>query len=346
VRASEAQQLAKQWIAEHRETILGYRGAYLAGSLCWLDDDDPVSDYSDIDVMLIVEDEEMRTKPGKFEYRGGLIEVSVSPISVIRDVEATVSQGAIAASIARNRILDDPGHLLRPAFDWIAAEFPREHRVIERLDAIQASIAKRVTSIDDSAPFHDQAMWVFPAGVTTHLLLTAGLGNPTVRRRFVETRRLLDAYGEPEMLDLLLHFVGSDAVTAEMARRHFARLVPVYDATAALGATGSRWVSDVSVDARRISIGGTQELLDQGYHREAMWWIVATFTRCLNVIATTDNEALFRQADAAFRALMDDLGLASVGDLRARAGEIVASLPAIREVANRVLARNPEVIRT
>jgi hypothetical protein len=345
VRASEAQQLAKRWIKEHRETIPGYRGAYLAGSLCWLDDEDLVSTFSDIDIHLIVDDAELRAKPGKFEYRGALLEVSIEPRSLIDDPESTLGTSAVAASIARHKILDDPECLLRPAFDWIAAEYPREHRAIERMDAIQASIARRVTSIDDSAPFHDQAMWVFPAGVTTHLLLTAGLGNPTVRRRFVETRRLLEAYGEPEVLDRLLHFVGSDAVTPEMARHHFQNLVPVYDATAALGDTGSRWVSDVSADARRISIGGTRELLDQGYHRETMWWIVATFTRCLNVIATTENDALFRQADAAFRSLMDDLGLTSVDELRARADEIVAALPAIREVADRILARNPGVIR-
>jgi hypothetical protein len=72
---------------------------------------------------------------------------------------------------------------------------------------------------------------------------------------------------------------------------------------------------------------------------------VATFTRCLNVIAAAGDESLFQRADAAFRSLTSDLGIFSARDLHAKAEEIVVSLPEIREVADRILARNPEVVR-
>jgi hypothetical protein len=334
------------WIGENASSIRGYRGAFLAGSLCWLDDTDAVSAFSDIDIHVFVDDDQVDAKPRKFRYHGALLEVSIDPVSMLDDPESTLASAPVAASIARNRILDDPGGLLRPAFAFIAAEYPKRHRVIARMDAIQARIVAAMGQDDEREAFHDQVMrWIFPAGVTTHLLLAAGLGNPTVRRRFVEVKHLLDRYNEPGMLDTLLDLVASAHVTREMAGRHLAALTPIYDAMSAIEETTSRWLSDVGTDSRSISIDGTRDLIDRGFHRESMFWIVATFTRCLSVNAGSDETDSFAQADEAFRALMSDLGIVTTADIGRKKAAVAAALPGIRETADRILERNPDVIR-
>ncbi|MEJ7838106.1 MAG: hypothetical protein WKF81_04775 [Thermomicrobiales bacterium] len=340
----DAKAIADIWIQQSHRSIRGYRGAYLAGSICWLEDDDEMSPYSDIDLHLVVNDEKLVTKPGKFRFHDALLEVSLEPYSLFADEHQLLANAAISTSVSRNRLIDDPDDVLRFRFDAVQRAFPRREHVVTRLNAIEQRIRTAMVNIDEAAAFHDQAMWIFPASVTTHMLLTAGLGNPTVRRRFVEVGHMLDHYGESGTLELLLHLVGCDQISPDRATHHLNTLTPVYDATSAITTSTSRWVSDVSADSRSISIDGTQALIDQGYHREAMFWIVATYARCLNVIAAADDATVIPNANEGFRILMLDLGIADVGDIRTMATAVIAALPQIRKVANRIVDANPDVV--
>jgi hypothetical protein len=63
------------------------------------------------------------------------------------------------------------------------------------------------------------------------------------------------------------------------------------------------------------------------------------------VIAGSDETDRFAQADEAFRALMGDLGIVTTADIGGKKAAVVAALPGIRETADRILDRNPDVIR-
>lgn len=341
---SEAHAIAREWVWANRERIPGYIGAYLAGSVSWLADNDPISPNSDIDIMIVVEDDTIAPKPGKFIYHNVLLEASIVPFSLIADPGPAAGRYHIATSIARQKVLDDPFEMLGPRFAIIAAEFPRRHRVIARMDAVQSGIVTGLGNIPADTPFHQQVMmWLFPTGVTTHLLLVAGLRNPTVRRRYVEARHLLESYGESAQFDALLALIGCEHITRRDADRYLAALEPVFATAATVESSTSRWTSDISSAARRISIDGTQELIGLGYYRESMFWIVATFTRCLDVLAKAGEERISPQADLAFRSLMTDLGIESLDDITTSSSEVIAALPAIRATADRILDRNPEV---
>lgn len=340
----EARNVARQWLDGQRESIPGYRGAYLAGSICWLDDQQDMPGYSDIDLHVVIDTEQLTPKLGKIRYQEALLEISHESAELFSDPGTLLGNAAIGASVSRNQLLDDPTGTLAPIFKTVAEQFPERIHVVERLDALQQRIRTSMVDIDESAAFHDQAMWVFPASLTTHLILVAGLGNPTVRRRFVEVGAMLETYREPETLEILLGLIGCNRISANQARYHLDALVPIYDATSRITSSTSRFISDVSADARSISIDGTADFIDRGHHREAMFWIVATFARCLNVIQASDDQTVFPGVDRAFRKLMGDLGVTSVADIRARATAVIAALPQIRAVANRIVERNDEIV--
>lgn len=52
--------------------------------------------------------------------------------------------------------------------------------------------------------------WVFPTGIMTHVLLVAGLRNPTVRRRYEAARDLLADHDGLDLHDRLLELLGSE----------------------------------------------------------------------------------------------------------------------------------------
>ena len=51
--------------------------------------------------------------------------------------------------------------------------------------------------------------WVFPTGIMTHVLLVAGLRNPTVRRRYETTRDLLAEHNRLDLHERLLNVLAA-----------------------------------------------------------------------------------------------------------------------------------------
>ena len=144
---------------------------------------------------------------------------------------------------------------------------------------------------------------------------------------------------------MLLGLINCAEVTPDVAARHLEALTLIYDHCSSIVHTTSRWKSDVSTDARTISIDGTRDLIDTGFHRESMFWIVATFTRCLSVIAASDDSSSFPAANQAFLELMGDLGISTSAEIGRKKDEVIAALPEIRKVADRILERNQDVVR-
>src|SRR5690606_41025743 len=104
------------------------------------------------------------------------------------------------------------------------------------------------------------------------------------------------------------------------------------------------FANDLSPTARPIAIGGSRELIEAGDHREAVFWIVATWCRCM-IVFHNDAPALAAQFEPGFRATVADLGVADLDDLRRRAGEVIAGLPRLKLVAAAIMDATPEIER-
>ena len=81
--------------------------------------------------------------------------------------------------------------------------------------------------------------------------------------------------------------------------------------------------TDISAVSRPIAIDGTRDLIERGDHREAVFWIVATYSRCISVLHRDGPAELEQRHIPGFRRLLADLGITSHGDLLARAEQVV-----------------------
>ena len=197
-------------------------------------------------------------------------------------------------------------------------------------------------SLDPSAPLPSQVLaWLFPTGVTTHVLLTAGLRNPTVRLRYLAARTLLADYGRPGFHQELLALLGCAELPRERVERHLTAMTAAFDTAAAVAATPFPFSSDITPAARPVAVDGSRDLVGRGHHREAVFWIAATYARCLAILAS-DAPAAAPGYTPGFSALLGDLGIASPADLGRRAGEVRGFLPRLRGVAAAILAANPD----
>jgi len=189
---SEAKAAARQWVLERGRQTPGVVGAYFAGSVNWLADDAEFPATSDLDVKLVVDDPGAAPRPGKFVYRGVLLEVSHVPRDALRSPEVVLGSYHLAGGFRTPSIILDPTGALTALQEAVSREYAQRRWVRARCEQAASGVRDRARSLDEAAPLHDQVTsCVFAAGVTIHVLLVAGLRNPTVRRRYAAVRELL-----------------------------------------------------------------------------------------------------------------------------------------------------------
>ena len=104
----------------------------------------------------------------------------------------------------------------------------------------------------------------------------------------------------------------------------------------------------VSAIARRIAIEGSRTLIERGQHREAVFWMAVTWSRCQQVFerdATGESYAQVREwSQLGYQSFLSDLGITSLEDIQQRREQVRALLPRVWAVAETIVPVNPDVI--
>jgi hypothetical protein len=339
----EAKARARQWVIEEGSRTSGFAGAFFAGSAVWLPAESTLPATSDVDLWVVLDMPEPGEKLGKFRYRDVLLEVSYLSRDRLQSPEQILGDYHLAGTFWRPNVIADPSGELTRLQTAVARDYAKRAWVRQRCEAVEAKIRRDLQGVDPAAPFHDQVTsWLFATGVTTHMLLVAGLRNPTVRQRYLAARTLLADYGRLDFYERLLALLGCAEMSRSQAEGHLAALTEVFDATKTVIKTPFFFAADISDLARSVPIDGSRELIEQGHQREAVFWMVATYARCQKVL-DHDAPVLQAQFEPGFRRLVADLEITSVADLQRRSEETKAFLPQLWTVTETILAANPEI---
>ncbi len=340
----QAKVVARQWVSEAATRLPGFGGAFFHGSVNWLPDDAPLPTTSDLDIMVVLAAPTLPNKLGKFMYGNVMLEVSYLSRDELASAEVILGLSHLAGSLRTASVIMDPSGELSKLQADVAKDYAKRRWVRQRCAHAQAKILNNLRSLDEAAPFHDQVMpWLFATGVTTHVLLAAGLKNPTVRRRYVAVRELLADYGRLDFYETLLELLGCRQMSKARAAQHLDALTAVFDAAKRVIKTPFFFASDITDIARPIAINGSRELIERGDHRAAIFWMVATYSRCQKVLYHDAPVELQDRFSPGYRQLLGDLGITSFADLQERSAQVKAFLPRVWEVAEAIMAANPEI---
>jgi hypothetical protein len=341
---SHAKALARQWIVEAAEQSPGLYGAFSHGSANWLPDNASLDPGSDLDLILVVAPPLPESKPGKLRYNGLLLDVSYLSRDELLAAEQILGNYQLAGSFQAASILFDRSGHLATIQAAVAREYTSRRWVIQRCEHARDKVLANLQGLDAPAAFHEQVTaWLFAAGVATHILLVAGLKNPTVRRRYLAVRELLAEYRHQDLYPQLLDLLGCRRLSQERVAEHLAALAQVFDVAKTVIKTPFFFASDISDAARPIAIDGSRALIQRGDHREALFWIVATYSRCQQVLAHDAPRAVQQHFDPGYRRLLADLGISDPADLRQRGDAIKRFLPQLWETAMAIVAANPGI---
>jgi hypothetical protein len=235
------------------------------------------------DVVVVVSGSTAPPNLGKFAYRGVVLDVTYLPCTELASVVEVARSYYLAPSFNGNQVIVDPtGHLglLRAE---ISARFDQPIAVQCRYDDVLSKIDTRLSAFDPTAAWHDQVTaWMFPASLTTQVVLVAALRSPTVRRRYLAAREVLHEHDQDARYLTLLRLLGCADCDRQTVQEYLDRLAVTFDQAAALAKTPFFFSTDITGAARPIAIDGSQDLIDNGDHREAVFWIIATSISCVH----------------------------------------------------------------
>jgi hypothetical protein len=136
--------------------------------------------------------------------------------------------------------------------------------------------------------------------------------------------------------------LGCARLSRKQAEAHLAALIVAFDAAKAVVKSPFPFASDISDAGRPAVIDGSKLLIECGDHREAVFWLAVTYSRCQHIFAV-DAPELVGTFDSGYRSLLADLGIASPADLERRCEDVRAFLPTVWRESEAIIAANPDI---
>lgn len=331
----DAKEAGCRWVDEVASGISGFQGSTFHGSITWAEPDTLLDRWSDVGILVVADPGSASVASSKQLHDGVLLDIALLSPDEVRTPEQILSRYDLAGSFRTSSIIRDPSGQLTELQQGVERDFVNREWIEWRCADAMNRVRRHLTNAALATACHDQVTYsVFAAGVTTHVLLTAGLRNPTIRRRFAAVRELLEERDMLDIHDQLLAMWGYDSLSREQIEGHFAALTEVFDVASTIDRPDLYFNSDISDIARPVAIDGTRALIDQGLHREAVFWIVETWSRCLQMPPIGSRQ---HEWEHGFQTLLSDLGIDSTGDLQERNREIMGALPWIDGVSRQII---------
>jgi hypothetical protein len=275
MKVSQAIGVAQEWVGTHGSQMPGFCGAYLTGALSTLPENVDLAAYRDVDISVVLSGGEAQGRPIlNTRYQGATLEVSFSGLERKTSPESILSSTG-AYHLAAGRILADPTGLLQKTHRIVREEYPRRRWVRARRDSAMEKAEQSLESLSRSEGSDGLEHLLATVLYLSNMVAHACLVPPTIRRALVVTKQCLSEWHSLDLHEEALHVLGCDHMDPPRVRLHlweslraFERAVEVLRTTTPLSASYLR------PHLRPYLLEGAQEMIGDGNHREAMFWIL------------------------------------------------------------------------
>ncbi|RXZ01895.1 hypothetical protein [Fictibacillus sp. S7] len=345
MKVGEARKNSAEWTNNFAESSDWVLGAYFSGSTIEMDNDENLPVGSDVDIVVVTTLQDPPMKLGKFLYKGTLLEVTYLSQEQLSSPEKVLSSYHLVGSFRVDTIIYDPHNVLQNLQRVVSTKLAQKKWVLTRCEDARKRVETGFNSISSKVPLHEQVMsFLFGSGVTTHILLVAALRNPTIRLRLVKAKEVLENYRLEGFYEELLELLGYSHFTPKRVEYHLNNLEKTFDVTVNVSRTPFFFSTDILKDSRLIVMEGSRELIKKGLHREAVFWIAVTFTRCHTILAADADADTQSSHLPAFHELLNELGISSHPDIIMKSRQVLDFLPGVWDTAERIIHENPEII--
>jgi hypothetical protein len=339
--------VAARWVMAHgpREQDFGgafFGGAFFGGSTNSLGDEAALPANTPIEIFVITDGRPLRI--GVFTHMDVLIDVQYVSWSQLESADDVLESYQLAGNLRADMIISDPTRRLGALQRQVSREFTRLPWVRRRCENARRRAEESLRAVRADDPLADQVdTWLLGMSAINHILLVADLRPQIGRQSYVQVREVLTEYDRAHFYANMLEALGSVHLTRRRVSYHLDALELTFDKTLDTARSTVYYSSRISPETRTIALDGSQELLDQGHHREAMFPIATAFAHCHQALAVDAPRRMRADLLPPFEAVLHDLGIVDEDGVVTRAKDMLQFLPHVWSMTEVILANNSAI---
>lgn len=338
-------ELAQEWVETEGSQTPDLYGAHLMGALNYLPRDAPFPAYKDVDLNLVVEGAP-GDEPHEVFYKGLILEYGTLDVERYRSPATVLSDPGLASNLAVDSILSDPRGMLAPLQSAVAREYTQRRWVQARCASAKNDVLQGLQGLQLAAS-PDQArliLWLYVTMGLTGMVALADLKPPTHRRSLIQMKALLEQHGREDLQEAMLELLGFAYLRPSQVEVHLHHMAEAFDRAVQVTRTPVPGSFKLRPHVRPYLIDGAQEMIDEGYPREAMLWIwfgLAIANGAIQADAPEDEKPHFQtMADQ----LYADMGWSGLQDVASHLPQARKLADDVFRVVDAIVAGHPDIV--
>lgn len=344
LKTEEVIDLAREWVESNASGIPGFFGAHLMGSLATMPRHEPFPRYKDVDFVIVMENPPTDL-PEDISHQGLILEVGRVDVRQYRSPEMILSDPGLASNLAAPSILVDPTGMLSSLHMQVKKDYDRRQWVLARCEAEKATVRQGLAALQQAeSPF--EALWpilaLFTVGLTG-LVAVANLCPVTHRRSLILMKELLTPPGRTDLHEELLDLLGFASLSRTQVEGYLQHLAEAFDRAVQVTKTPVPFHFKLHSHVRPYIVDASQEMIEEGHHREAMGWILVftlATTQALLADAPIMEKTYFQtKTDGILRTI----GWDTLDEKANRLEKARLLAEKVFQIADEMVSQNPEV---
>ncbi|GAC1408344.1 MAG: hypothetical protein NVSMB49_28520 [Ktedonobacteraceae bacterium] len=356
MKTKQAKHTAKEWVEANIEKWPGIRGAHLVGGITTMSDDALFPSYKDVDIHLIFEEGSPALSPtGPFlnlletPYKGLLLEAGMKSMKEYESAEVVLSNPEIADHFTVDSVLYDPGGWLSTLREKVKSEFPRRKWVLARVDyernGLKGALELVAMARNMGGDFVKGSIPGYTFTFIGAVLCVATLKPVTTgSRELLRVHEILAAYDQLDLYEGLLAILGVRNVSPERMEQLLQEGSEAFDLAVHVRRTPHPFQHKLHSHLKPYFIDSCKSLMDEGYHREAMAWLIPLYLAATDVIMV-DGPDVEKPAFAARSSrLLRDMGMDTEEARIARMEQANTLYDQCFTLASDIIANHPDIV--
>lgn len=342
---AEITALVQEWVLTQAGGIPDFMGAYLFGGITELPGDTLFPDYRDVDLIVVIRGKSRPQEENlEVDLKGVMLEVGFMGMERHSSAEILASDPSIAPNFIHTQILADPEHFLGPLQAAVITLHPQRKSVIARCNMEKERLFNALESFRQAGSVEGAwiSLWDLLNNVSG-LLALADLRKPTHRRSLTLLKDILSAQGRLDLHEEALEIWGS----AQMSRQRVQELLnetgSLFDRALQVKRSPSPFDFKLKPHLRPYFIAASQEIIDEGNHREATYWMMVGYIVASLALMKDALEQEKAAVAAAYQCLAEEVGIGSPAARLARYQMAQRYCGKITTLADRILEQNPAI---
>lgn len=363
MKVSQAKEIAQNWV-KHRITQLpNVSHAFFIASIMTREEEDELPTTSDVDIRIVVDQDippELITLTGElchkyYHIQNVRLDVSYMSKNSLDKLSSNILGHTMATSFRKPNAIYDPNEQLDKMHQEVSVHYRDDKWVRQRCRKTREIAYSWFDQAENSLLHNhgwpnkriERVSWLY-MGATPPIVqipCVANLQGITSHKCLVRSWNTLYQYGYPGAYQDILKILGltkfkKSEVEASLNDLHAALKY-------ARSVHKTRYYGDhnLHISHEPIVIEGPRNLIQNGFHREAMYFIAGIRNWIQNTMENDGTEPEKSHFDNTYSKMLTSIGIINERDIDDRYNDLKQYIPKMMDVANHIIEKNPDIIR-